>query len=262
MNKFKYLNILLIFFFSFAFFSLSYINTSGTAEAAQKSVTSKESSVKAAKSIAKKSSKIKAKKTVAKSAKISGKKSAKLAVDKAKSQTVKSADKDKNKELWIKRASESQFFTGKASWYGRDFHNKATASGLTYDMHTFTAAHRTLPMGTVVKVTDQNNGKSVMVCITDRGPYVAGRIIDLSYAAAKKIGLNNKGVSKVKLEVVSDEHGQPLKSNQSYYVRYGLKNGVNHLGPYDGFADAMAMQEAISQAHPDAEVVIDKTINQ
>ena len=105
--------------------------------------------------------------------------------------------------------------TGKASWYGRDFHGGSTASGVDYDMYTFTAAHRTLPIGTVVKVTDQDNGKSVMVCVTDRGPYVRGRIIDLSYAAAKQLDLSKRGVGKVDLEVISDESGTPLKADQA-----------------------------------------------
>ena len=67
-------------------------------------------------------------------------------------------------------------------------------------MYTFTAAHRTLPIGTVVRVTDKSNGKSVMVCVTDRGPYVRGRIIDLSYAAAQQINMNDRGVGKVAVQ--------------------------------------------------------------
>ena len=77
-----------------------------------------------------------------------------------------------SRDVWLKRAQSNAdaFMTGMASWYGADFHNKKTASGEGYDMYTFTAAHRTLPIGTVVRVTDKSNGKSVMVCVTDRGP--------------------------------------------------------------------------------------------
>ncbi|MBQ4125313.1 MAG: septal ring lytic transglycosylase RlpA family protein, partial [Desulfovibrio sp.] len=90
-----------------------------------------------------------------------------------------------NREKWLEHAKKNpDMVLGQASWYGRDFDRKATASGLPYDMYTFTAAHRTLPLGTVVRVTDQFNGRSVMVCVTDRGPYAKGRILDLSYAAA------------------------------------------------------------------------------
>lgn len=174
----------------------------------------------------------------------------------AKSGTADNAQQER--EIWLRRARESKAYTGKASWYGKDFHNKATASGLAYDMHTFTAAHRTLPIGTIVKVTDQQNGKSVMVCVTDRGPFVQGRIIDVSYAAAQKLGLAKRGVGKVELEVVSDEHGQPIRKDQAYYVRYQGGNGSSKSGPFYAFADAAAMREALSQAHPEAEVVLEK----
>lgn len=172
----------------------------------------------------------------------------------AKKTTAQDAERDK----WLKRAQNSEALTGKASWYGKDFHNKATASGLTYDMHTFTAAHRTLPMGTIVKVTDQNNGKSVMVCVTDRGPFIKDRIIDVSYAAAQKLGLSERGVGRVALEVVSDEHGAPLKKGLAYFVRYASGSGKSMVGPFHAFADAAAMHEALRQAHPEAEVILAK----
>ncbi len=172
----------------------------------------------------------------------------------AKAKTArKSAD---NRAIWLKRAQGSELLTGKASWYGRDFHGGSTASGVDYDMYTFTAAHRTLPIGTVVKVTDQDNGKSVMVCVTDRGPYVRGRIIDLSYAAARQLDLSRRGVGKVDLEVVSDESGTPLKADQAYYVRYVAAKGHEKVGPFRAFADAAAMHEALRQMHPEAEVVL------
>lgn len=184
------------------------------------------------------------------------KKSAKASRSNPVKEEVQKAPSDR--EVWMRRAQSSQALTGKASWYGKDFHNKATASGLAYDMHTFTAAHRTLPIGTVVKVTDQHNGKSVMVCVTDRGPFVQGRIIDVSYAAAQKLGLAKRGVGKVELEVVSDEHGEPLKKGQAYFVKYSGGDGKNRVGPFHAFADAAAMHEALSQAHPEAEVVLEK----
>ncbi|CAI3241855.1 septal ring lytic transglycosylase RlpA family protein [Desulfovibrio legallii] len=161
-----------------------------------------------------------------------------------------------SRDVWLRRAQESEIMTGKASWYGRDFHGGPTASGLNYDMYTFTAAHRTLPMGTVVRVTDQENGKSVMVCVTDRGPFVRGRIIDLSYAAAQQIDIGNKGVGRVALEVVSDESGTPLSPDEAYYVRYKAAMGDETLGPYRAFADAAAMHEAVRQVHPEAVVVL------
>jgi len=93
---------------------------------------------------------------------------------------------------------------GQASWYGKKFHGKKTASGERFNMYGYTAAHKTLPFGTKVRVTNLDNGKKVVVRINDRGPFVKGRVIDLSYAAAKKIGMLKKGVVPVKVEVVSE----------------------------------------------------------
>jgi rare lipoprotein A (peptidoglycan hydrolase) len=91
---------------------------------------------------------------------------------------------------------------GIASWYGEDFNGRLTANGEVYDMYKFTAAHKTLPLGTVVKVTNLDNGKTVEVRINDRGPYVQGRIIDLSRTAGRAIGMREAGTAQVKLEVV------------------------------------------------------------
>ncbi|MDR2054624.1 MAG: septal ring lytic transglycosylase RlpA family protein [Desulfovibrio sp.] len=159
--------------------------------------------------------------------------------------------------IWLERAKGSNMLSGTASWYGGKAHGNATASGITYDMYTFTAAHRTLPIGTVVKVTDQLNGRSVMVCINDRGPYARGRVIDLSYAAAKQIDLNSRGIGKVNLEIVSDKNGMSLYTDKAWYVRYNAAIGGESVGPFRVFADAAAMHEALLQAYPEAEVVMD-----
>lgn len=95
-----------------------------------------------------------------------------------------------------------KFQVGKASWYGRLFQHKKTASGEPYDMHDFTAAHRTLPLGSWVKVTNLKNDKSVMVRINDRGPVLRSRILDLSYGAAMILGLRDAGVGKVRLDII------------------------------------------------------------
>jgi rare lipoprotein A len=92
---------------------------------------------------------------------------------------------------------------GKASWYGAPFHGRQASNGETYDMYKFTAAHRTLPFNTMVRVTNTTNGKSTTVRITDRGPFVDNRIIDLSYAAAKQIESIGPGVVTVQLEILS-----------------------------------------------------------
>lgn len=95
---------------------------------------------------------------------------------------------------------------GPASWYGPGFHGRKTASGERYNQNALTAAHRTLPFGTNVSVTNLENGKSVIVRINDRGPYVRGRIIDLSKAAAIKIGLTGRGVADVKVATLDTHH--------------------------------------------------------
>ena len=94
---------------------------------------------------------------------------------------------------------------GIASWYGADFHGWLTASGEIYNMEALTGAHRTLPLGTVVRVTNIKNGKQIRVRINDRGPYVHGRILDLSYGAARRIGMVEHGVTAISLEVIGSQ---------------------------------------------------------
>jgi rare lipoprotein A len=96
---------------------------------------------------------------------------------------------------------------GLASWYGPPYTNRKAADGSIYDQNAMTAAHRTLPMGTVVRVTNLNNGQSVMVRITDRGPFIDGRIIDLSLAAAKTIDVYRPGTAKVRVEAFAPPEG-------------------------------------------------------
>ena len=102
----------------------------------------------------------------------------------------------------IKPIPARKFQVGRASWYGRLFQHKKTASGEPYDMHDFTAAHRTLPLGSWVKVTNLKNDKSVMVRINDRGPVLRTRILDLSYGAAMILGMDGDGIAKVRLDLI------------------------------------------------------------
>jgi rare lipoprotein A len=91
---------------------------------------------------------------------------------------------------------------GKASWYGKAHHGQRTASGERFDMHALTAAHRTLPFGTIVRVTDLKSGRSVNVRINDRGPIRRDRVIDLSYEAARKLGMVARGTARVEITVI------------------------------------------------------------
>jgi rare lipoprotein A len=92
--------------------------------------------------------------------------------------------------------------TGKASYYGPGFHGRKTASGKRFDRWASTAAHRTLPFGTKVRVTNLKNGKSSVVTITDRGPYAHGRVIDVSEGVANKLGMRHSGTARVRLEIM------------------------------------------------------------
>ena len=98
---------------------------------------------------------------------------------------------------------------GIASWYGPGFHGKKTTSGAVYDQHAMTAAHQTLPLGSSVRVTNLTNDKSVTVLINDRGPFVKGRVIDLSYAAAEAVDMIRPGTAPVRVDVM-DTGGYPL----------------------------------------------------
>lgn len=117
---------------------------------------------------------------------------------------------------------------GIASWYGRDFHGKKTSSGEIYDMHAMTAAHKTLPLGVYVKVKNIDNGRETVVRVNDRGPFVKGRIIDLSYSAAKKLGVDIAGTARVRIEALgyrgsgTDKY-KPLESYDTgnYTVQVG-----------------------------------------
>src|SRR5918994_4144506 len=92
--------------------------------------------------------------------------------------------------------------SGTASWYGPGFHGRTTANGERYNMYELTAAHRSLPFGTKVRVTNCKNGKSVVVRINDRGPYVGRRVIDLSHGAAQAVSMTEAGIAPVKLDVL------------------------------------------------------------
>ncbi len=117
---------------------------------------------------------------------------------------------------------------GIASWYGKDFHAKTTANGEKYDMHALTAAHRTLPLPTIVKVTNLENGRSLVLRVNDRGPYAKNRIIDISKRGAQLLGFQTQGTAKVRVEVMEEESKQ-LKAallGQTYVAESSSKQVV------------------------------------
>jgi len=121
------------------------------------------------------------------------------------------------KETKIEKRETREVQQGIASWYGKDFHGKQTSSGEVYDMYQLTCAHQTLPLGTMVMVTNLENGKSVELKVNDRGPFVKGRIIDVSYAAAKMLDMSEKGTAMVKVEVF----GPVIEEIQRFTLQVG-----------------------------------------
>ncbi len=101
--------------------------------------------------------------------------------------------------------------TGRASWYGRFFHGRRTANGERYDMHALTAAHKTLPLGSYVRVTNPATSRSVVVRINDRGPFIRSRVIDLSYAAATMLDMQHAGTARVKIEGLSQQEAKAAR---------------------------------------------------
>jgi rare lipoprotein A len=109
--------------------------------------------------------------------------------------------------------------TGIASWYGAPYHNRRASNGEVYDMHAMTAAHRTLPLGTIVRVTDIKTGSSALVRITDRGPFISGRVIDLSRSAAEKVGIVQRGTAEVRIDVLKTP--SPMTNAGRWAVQIG-----------------------------------------
>jgi rare lipoprotein A len=103
------------------------------------------------------------------------------------------------------KAEPKPYQVGTASWYGKQFHGKTTASGEDFDMFEFTAAHRKLPLGSFVKVTNLKNGKWIIVRVNDRGPYVGNRIMDLSYSAARMLNFRD-GVERIRIDLIQPEN--------------------------------------------------------
>ena len=140
---------------------------------------------------------------------------------------------------------------GLASWYGKDFHGKKTANGEIYDMHAMTAAHKTLPLGTWVRVYNLTNGKKCDVRVNDRGPFVRGRIIDLSFSAAKEIGLVGPGVAKVRIKALAPPAGAVQGDRNVYYKG----NFTIQLGAFKSKVNAENLVKKLSNQYNNAHMV-------
>jgi rare lipoprotein A len=134
--------------------------------------------------------------------------------------------------------------TGKASWYGAPYHNRRSSNGEVYDMNQFTAAHRTLPLGSIVRVTNLKTNHSTIVRITDRGPFIEGRIVDLSMAAAKQCDVWQAGVAQVRLEVLRT----PVPFDQG--GRWAVQ-----IGSFEGEDAARSMANRLTRRYKTAKVL-------
>jgi rare lipoprotein A len=146
---------------------------------------------------------------------------------------------------------------GKASWYGKKFHGRKTANGEIYDMYAISAAHKTLPIGTYVRVHNLNNNKKIVVRINDRGPFVRGRIIDLSYAAAKKIGIVGSGTAKVKilaLGVAGESEPKTDKRRTYVPVNYYAGNFTFQVGAFRDRQNAERFRGKLAQKYRNAHI--------
>ena len=167
----------------------------------------------------------------------------------------------------VRAASDTSLCPGEigvASWYGKDFHGRKTSSGVVYDMHGLSAAHRTLPFGTLLRVTECKQGRSVQVTVNDRGPFVADRAIDLSFGAAKSLGIVADGVAQVGIQMIArgDAAGRPLPippategvatEREVASIPPPPPSGfVVQIGAYQIKDNALRVKEQIEKQHPE-----------
>lgn len=136
-------------------------------------------------------------------------------------------------------------FNAVASWYGEPFHGRLTASGERYDMHGLTAAHRSLPFGTRLKVTNPENGRSSVVTVTDRGPFIRGRHLDLSYGAAKEIGLLGEGVGRVKVQILERDMRYQKRVMDRTMAVESSGSWIIQFGAFQDFANAARLKQGL-----------------
>ncbi|MGZ8136814.1 MAG: septal ring lytic transglycosylase RlpA family protein [Methylococcaceae bacterium] len=142
--------------------------------------------------------------------------------------------------------------TGLASWYGPGFHGRKTATGEIFDMHAMTAAHKTLPIPSYAQVTNLENHRSVIVRINDRGPYIGDRVIDLSYAAAKKLDMQDDGVGKVEIKAITSEQALPQLQEAAEHQEDNL---YLQVGSFSSKKKALKLHDEIAAHHlPEPEI--------
>lgn len=179
---------------------------------------------------------------------------------------------------FVMDSAAGYYATGLASWYGRKFHGRLTSSGEPFDMFALTAAHRTLPIPCYARVTNLDNGRTTIVRINDRGPFHSDRIIDLSYAAAVKLGFENHGTARVRVEVLAEPERFVLQAGafrdlsaadalkaelsrltglEAYVVKVAADSLYRvRLGPVEGRPEAQRLQALIAAAELDEPLIL------
>ncbi len=160
---------------------------------------------------------------------------------------------------WYRPIPHSQGFnqSGLASWYGKKFHGRKTANGEIYNMHVMTAAHKTLPLGTYVSVRNLDNNRKIKVRINDRGPFIRGRIIDLSYKAAKQLGIVGPGTAPVKIVALGAAVKQAEKKGERRLyvpVDYYKGNFAIQIGAFIERKNAEKLKQKLNQKYKNAHI--------
>jgi len=157
---------------------------------------------------------------------------------------------------WYKPMPHAKGFSqrGIASWYGKKFHGRKTSSGEVYNMYAMTAAHKTLPLGTWVRVRNLGNGRQIVVRVNDRGPFVHGRIIDLSYTGAKKLGMVGPGTAKVEVTALG-ERRQTASGETFVPVDYYSGKFTFQVGAFSNRDNAERLRAKLDRTFTNAHVV-------
>ncbi|MBW1987985.1 MAG: septal ring lytic transglycosylase RlpA family protein [Deltaproteobacteria bacterium] len=140
---------------------------------------------------------------------------------------------------------------GIASWYGNPFHGRKTSSGEVYDMHLMTCAHKTLPFGTLLRVDNLDNGRSCQVRVNDRGPFAKGRILDLSFAAAKELGMTGPGTARVRITALAAPAEKRVTDKNVFYTG----NFTIQVGAFSDPGNARRLQKKLSARYDNAHVI-------
>jgi rare lipoprotein A len=160
---------------------------------------------------------------------------------------------------WYQPLPDSKGFRqrGIASWYGKDFHGKKTSNGEIYDMYAMTAAHKTLPLGTYVRVHNLENNRQLDVRVNDRGPFVRGRIIDLSYTAAKELGLVGPGTAKVEIVALGTPAATDGGNGRTYIQQdYYSGNFTFQVGAFVIRQNAERLKHKLDEQYENAHITI------